>query len=72
MITNSYDRILNISSMVVEQEVEAAAIYPEKISSAQLLSGIGSIKILPAGHEQKERENNLLFEQSILRSYKNF
>jgi hypothetical protein len=62
MITNSYDRILNISSIVVKQEVEAAAIYQEKISSAQLLSGIGSIKILPTGYEQKERENNLLFK----------
>jgi hypothetical protein len=48
--------------MVVKQEVEAAAIYPEKISSAQSLSGIGSIKILLTGHEQKERENNLLFK----------
>jgi len=37
----------NISLMVIKQAVEGEAIYPEKISSAQSLSGIGSIKILP-------------------------
>ena len=70
--------------MVVKQEVEAAAIYPEKkfiptacnatAPSALASDLIGAVNwqyatnlLLPTGHEQKERENNLLFATKYIK-----
>jgi NAD(P)-dependent dehydrogenase (short-subunit alcohol dehydrogenase family) len=49
MITNSYGRILNISSMVVKQEIEGEAIYPASKASSISLTRVRAKEIYSYG-----------------------